>query len=263
MSKLAILAGQGELPKTIARLHSDAVFVTFDGVTAEAPGNDVFQTSYERFGELFDGLNARGITEVVFAGGLARPALNPANFDQKMMELAPKFMVAMQGGDDELLRAVIDAFESHGFRVRGAHELVPDLTAEPGLLVGASPSKTDLADIEKARAILHAIGPLDVGQGAVVSSGQVLGIETVQGTDEMLRFAALAGKTGGVLVKAPKPGQDLRVDMPALGPDTIDAAKAANLNGIAFDAGQVLLINKETLFAKADASGIFLLAQAT
>jgi DUF1009 family protein len=267
MARLAILAGQGGLPQQIARAHPDALFVHFEGLAVELPGNDGFATSYERFGEMFDGLHAAGVTEVVFAGGLARPSLNPANFDAKMMQLAPRFMAAMQGGDDGLLRAVIGAFEEEGFAVRGAHQLLPDLTAEPGLLAGQEPSEADRRDIARARAILDALGPLDVGQGAVVAEGQALGVETAQGTDAMLGFVAqtpakLRQRAGGVLVKAPKPGQDLRIDMPAIGPATVQAAAAAGLAGIAFNAGQVLLIDRAVLLSAADAAGLFLLAEA-
>ena len=266
MTRLAILAGQGDLPARIADTHSDALFVHFEGLDVPLPANQTMRTSFERFGELFDGLNTHGVTEVVFAGGLSRPSLNPSNFDAKMMELAPRFMAAMQGGDDELLRSVVAAFEEHGFKVRGAHELVDTLTASPGLLVGPEPSEDDLKDIEKARAILLALGPLDVGQGAVVRGGQPLGIETAQGTDAMLSFVqeTSSSRLGckGVLVKAPKPGQDLRIDMPAIGPNTVAAAAAAGLAGIAIDAEQVLLIDREAILKAASDAGPFILAEA-
>ncbi len=267
MARLAILAGQGALPQMIAAAHPGALFVQFEGLAVDRPGNETLEASYERFGEMFAGLAARGVTEVVFAGGLARPALNPANFDARMAALAPRFLAAMQGGDDGLLRAVIDAFEDEGFAVRGAHELLGGLTAAPGRLAGPEPSAADLADAARARAILAALGPLDVGQGAVVADGQALGVETAQGTDAMLRFVAgtpakLRQRARGVLVKAPKPGQDLRVDMPAIGPGTIAAAAAAGLAGIVIEAGTVLLIDRDETLRAADAAGLFLIAEA-
>ncbi|KMW57291.1 UDP-2,3-diacylglucosamine pyrophosphatase [Candidatus Rhodobacter oscarellae] len=265
MNRLAILAGQGSLPNQLAAAHAPALFVTFEGLDVSPPDNEHLHTSYERFGEMFDGLSVAGVTEVVFAGGLARPQLNPANFDAKMMQLAPRFMAAMQGGDDGLLRAVIAAFEEHGFAVRGAHELLPGLTCAAGLLTGPEPSDADRKDIARARDVLSTLGPLDVGQGAVVAGGQVLGIETAQGTDAMLRFVAETpeglrrGK--GVLVKAPKPGQDLRVDMPAVGPKTVEAAAKAGLAGLVLDAGQVVLLEREETLRRAKALGVFILAE--
>lgn len=263
MARLAILAGGGALPGRIAAAQPGALFVTF-GVAAEVPdGAQHFAASHERFGELFDGLRAAQVTEVVLAGGLVRPALNPANFDDRMRDLAPGFLAAMQGGDDRLLRAVIAAFEAEGFAVRGAHDLVPDLTAGAGLLAGPDPSDADRADMTRAGAILAALGPLDVGQGAVVARGQCLGVETAQGTDAMLAWVAGSRgglPEGGVLLKAPKPGQDLRVDMPAIGPDTVDGAARAGLNGIAIAAGRVLILDRAAVLAAADAAGLFLIA---
>ena len=264
--RLGILAGQGALPQMIAAAHPEAVFMHFDGVAVALPENDCLAASFEKFGALFDALRDAGVTEVVFAGGLARPALNPANFDAKMMQLAPGFMAAMKGGDDGLLRAVIAAFEAEGFKVRGAHELIDGLTASPGLLAGPEPSEIDRADMARARAILDALGPLDVGQGVVVADGQALGVETAQGTDAMLRFvgetpAALRQRARGVFVKAPKPGQDLRVDMPAVGPATIKAAATADLAGIVIKAGEVLILEREASLRAADEVGIFLLAE--
>lgn len=267
MARLAILAGQGALPQMIAAQHPKALFVHFAGLTVNLPGNEALVVSYERFGEMFAGLNAAGVTEVVFAGGLARPALNPANFDDRMTQLAPGFMAAMAGGDDGLLRTVIAAFEAEGFAVRGAHEVLDGLTAAPGLLAGPPPSAADLKDAARARAILSALGPLDVGQGVVVADGQALGVETAQGTDAMLGFVAatparLRQHARGVLVKAPKPGQDLRIDMPAVGPATIAAAAAAGLAGIVITAGEVLLIDRAETLAAANTAGLFLLAEA-
>ncbi len=266
MTDLAILAGQGALPRMIAAQHPGALFVTFAGVPVAAPANPTLQASFERFGQLFADLKSRGIARVVFAGGLSRPALDPARFDAKMQALFPGFMTAMAGGDDGLLRAVIAAFEAEGFAVAGAHDLVPGLIAPPGLLAGPAPGAQDLADAARARAILTALGPHDVGQGAVVAGGQCLGIETAQGTDAMLAFVAQHPDTQrhgarGVLLKAPKPGQDLRIDMPAIGPDTVTGARAAGLAGIAIEAGHVLLLDRPSLLDTAEEAGLFVLAQ--
>ncbi len=268
MGRLAILAGQGALPHRIAAEDAQALFVHFQGVPVEAPANESLAARFEHFGALFSDLEAAGVSDVVFAGGLARPVLDPAQFDARMRQLAPGFLAAMQGGDDGLLRAVIGAFEAEGFTVRGAHELVPDLTAGPGLLAGPEPGETELADAARARAILAALGPLDVGQGVVVAGGQCLGVETVQGTDAMLDFVArtpekLRPKAPGILLKGPKPGQDLRIDMPAIGPETVDGAARAGLAGLVVSAGAVLLLDRVRLLDRARAAGLFVLAGPT
>jgi len=264
MARLAILAGLGALPHMLAKAYPDALFVHFEGLDVEPSENQSFQTSYERFGELFEGLHSANVTEVVFAGGLMNPQLNAANFDAKMMQLAPRFIAAMQEGDDAILRAVIETFEAEGFAVLGAHALIPDLTPDAGLLAGPEPTPEAMADIQRARSVLEALGPHDVGQGAVVRNGQVIGIETAQGTDAMLRFVAQTRRVdvaNGVLVKSPKPGQDLRADMPAIGPDTVAGVVAAGLAGIAVDAGHVLMLDRTAIEDAANAAGVFILAQ--
>jgi DUF1009 family protein len=141
--------------------------------------------------------------------------------------------------------------------VVGAHALRPDLVAEAGCLAGGPLP----GDVARARAVLDALGPLDVGQAAVAARGQVLGIETLQGTDAMLDFVArTAPGSGGVLVKRPKPGQDLRFDMPAIGPDTVRHAAAAGLAGIEIAAGRVLLLDRDAVLAACAETGLSLWA---
>lgn len=263
MGRLAVIAGGGTLPVRIMHANPGALFVAVGGTDCQPPdGAEVLPATFERIGTLFKGMHAAGVTDVVFAGGLVRPRLNPLKFDSRTVALAPRLMHAMKQGDDTLLRAVVAAFESGGFTVRGATEVADGLTAPAGPLVGPAPGKTDLADIGRAAAILSALGPLDVGQGAVVAQGLVLGIETAQGTDAMLGFVADTRgrfrREGGVLLKAPKPGQDLRIDMPAIGPGTIEAAHRAGLNGIAFGAGRTLLLDRDEMSATARRTGLFL-----
>lgn len=263
--RLAILAGRGAMPRALAEACPEALCVTFEGVETPVPRVDAHHR-FEAFGALLEDLKARGVTRLVLAGGVGRPPLDRAGFDPFMQALAPRLLAALQGGDDALVRLVISVFEEAGFAVVGAHELLPELTAAPGLLAGAEPDEVARADIARARDILNALSPLDVGQAAVVDTGIALGIETQQGTDAMLRFVAEASGTlrgqGGVLVKRPKLGQDLRVDMPAIGPDTMRGAAAAGLQGIVIAAHEVVLIERETLIAEAEAAGLFLLAEA-
>ena len=262
---LGLLAFGGGLPVAVAAAGAAHV-ITFAGVDAEVEPTSGQPQRFETLGAVFDELRAAGVDRVVLAGALSRPAFDPARLDAVTAGLLPGLMAAMHGGDDGLLRHVIAMFEAQGFAVIGAHEVVPDLTAGPGYLAGPAPDATQDADTDRALAILAALGPLDVGQGAVVAGGLCLGVETLQGTDAMLRFVAdtPAGlkPAGGVLVKAPKPGQDLRVDMPAIGPGTVRAAAGAGLSAIVIAAGQVLLIDRPGLMAAADAAGITLRARA-
>ncbi len=265
MQTLAILSGSGALPFQLSKAYPEAMRVVFHGVEHRllAP---VSEHRFDQLGALFDDMRAHGVTDVVFAGGMARPPLDPTQFDATMMTLAPRLMAAFQSGDDAVLRLVIAIFEEQGFNVVGAHELMPEITAQEGLIAGEEPSASHLSDAARATDILLALSPLDVGQGAVVAHGLCLGIETLQGTDALLGFVAdtperLRRQKGGVLVKIPKRGQDLRVDMPAIGPETIHNAAKAGLDGIVVSAGKVVILDREATLAALDQTGLFLLAR--
>lgn len=263
--RLAILSGGGALPVALATAYSDAMRVVFQGVSHELP-KPVSQHRFEKMGALFEALKAEGVSRVVLAGGMSRPPLDPAEFDTTMTRIAPRLVAALQGGDDALLRLVINLFEEQGFDVIGAHELLDSLTAEEGVLAGPDPDDHAMKDAGRAADILLALSPLDVGQAVVVEGGLCLGIETLQGTDALLNFVAatpdlLRLGDGGVMLKAPKRGQDLRVDMPAIGPDTVRNAARAGLRGIVVAAGKVVVLDRPAVLAALDETGLFLLSR--
>ena len=263
MSRLAIMAGSGQLPVSIAAAFPDAFKVSFEGMQTDLQPSACFR--FEHLGSLFERLHAEGVERVVMAGAMSRPALDPTAFDAGMREIAPKLLKAMTGGDDGLLRQIISIFEDQGFRVVGAHALLPELTADEGQLVGEAPDDETVRDIVRADSILGTLSPVDVGQAVVVEGGVCLGVETIQGTDALLEFVAQTPnhlrRGAGVLVKRPKVAQDLRVDMPTIGPATIDKVKQAGLSGIVISPGSVLLVEREALVAKAKDAGIFIAAR--
>lgn len=262
---LAILACDGALPVEIAQANPDAMVITLEGIPSPLEAGSE-RHRLEKIGTLFAAMKAAGVERMVFAGALVRPQLDPAQLDSEMTALAPRLMQAMQLGDDGLLRTVIAVFEEQGFAVVGPKDVCPSLVAEEGLAVGAAPGEREEADIARAAEILRGISPLDIGQGCVVAGGQCLGIETVQGTDALLRFsgatdAKFLRNFKGVYVKAAKDGQDLRIDMPTIGPRTVHAVAEAGLAGLVVEAGRVLLLEREATLEAARAAGIFLQAR--
>jgi len=263
--RIAIIGGQGRLPVLLAEVlefeGAAPVLAAMEQFPIEGAGAravDVFRV--ERLAPFLDRLHDMGVGRVVFAGAVRRPQLDPALFDARSAQLVPRLLAAMQGGDDAILRAVIGVFEEDGFSVVGADEVAPDLLPEPGVLTRAGPSEADIRDAGRAAEIVAALGTVDVGQGAVVTGGLCLAVEALPGTDAMLsQVAQQRGESrGGVFYKAPKPGQERRMDLPALGPDTVDRAVEARLSGIAFEAGGVILLDREIAVARADAAGLFL-----
>ncbi len=263
---IAILAGSGQLPQEIARACPGALFVTFAGIKdINIPKGAHFTAHFERFGALFDALRENSIRDVVFAGALSRPDLNPALLDDVTTELLPRISAAFGQGDDGLLREIITIFEENGFRVIGANDAVPNLVGARAMSRGNPISDEQGADIARGFDVLAALSPLDVAQAVVVEHGQVLGVETLQGTDAMLGFVARTPahlrKGGGVFVKTAKLGQELRIDMPVIGPQTVQAVSDAGLGGIVIEAGRVMVLEQARSFALIDALGLFLVVQ--
>lgn len=258
-ASLGIIAGHGHLPRRIAAAYPKAHWLTLNG--AEAPaGHCAIPARFERLGEMFAAMKAAGICDVVFAGGMGRPQIDPRQMDSFALSLAQSFAQ----GDDALLRQVLALFEAQGFRVIGASDLLPEVTLAAGTIWGTGWDAGAMADAERASAILAALSPHDVGQGAVVAGGQVLGIETVQGTEAMLGFVAATPahlrRAKGVFVKKPKDGQEMRLDKPTIGPDTAAQLERAGLAGIVIDAAGVMVIDAPELKARIEAAGLFLVA---
>lgn len=259
---LALIAGEGELPaRLVASLGSQPLICELEGYSSGL-SNDPLVFRIERLGTFLADLTDRGVREVCFAGAIRRPPLDPAMVDSATMPLVPRMMQALQAGDDAALRVVLAFFEEAGFAVRGAHELVPDLLPEAGVLTNAQPGPRDQSDATRAAAVAAVMAGADVGQALVVAAGQVLAVEAFGGTGWMLGTLAgdgrPAGPTGGVLYKAPKDGQDLRVDLPVIGPGTVVGAAAAGLSGLVIKAGGVMVIDLDATVQAANDAGLFL-----
>lgn len=269
MSRTAIIAGTGALPGHLAAgLPEEArVLAAPEGLAVDLPG-DPLRFRIERLVPFLDHLADAGVTRVAFAGAMRRPRLDPEMFDARSAQLVPRLLAAMGQGDDAALRAVISLFEEFGFEVVAAQALAPDLVPGPGVVCGTV-TEADRADAARAAAVVAGLGALDLGQGAVVAQGLCLAVETLPGTDAMLDFVARQGAglrpdpkgARGLLYKAPKPGQDRRVDLPAIGPETVRGAAAAGLAGIAWEAGGAMLITPDATRAAAEAAGLFLWAR--
>lgn len=212
-------------------------------------------------GAIIAALRAHGCQDLVLIGAVRRPSLLGLRPDAEGARLLARIGRAAFAGDDGLLAAVVKVFSEEGFRVVGAHEILNEALGPAGLLSRAAPDALAMADIGRAVTVLRALGAVDVGQACVVQHGLVLAVEAAEGTDAMLsRCGALARPgPGGVLVKLVKPGQDRRADLPTVGPETIHAAAAGGLRGVAFEAGGTILAERQASIAAADTAGIFLL----
>lgn len=268
---LGIIAGRGPLPCVLA-VSAAARGLPLHIVAIRGEARDEiehFPHTWIRWGEIgkmFAALDKNGCEDLVIIGGVNRPDLANVRFDLGALKTLPFLLSLGKGGDDHVLSRIVRFFEDKGYRVHGAGDVAPEIMAGVGKLGAKAPSAEDRADIDMAFDVVRALGRFDVGQAAVVVKGHVLAVEAAEGTDAMLarcaelREAGRAGRGGraGVLVKAPKPGQEERVDMPTIGPETVTKAAAAGLAGIAV-AEQVLMAERAATIAAANQHGLFLL----
>lgn len=269
---VAIIAGHGVLPRQIAETRAAAglpyMLVIFpdcweDWMTDHPQGHFEF----EKIGAMFRALRKAGATHIVFAGAMNRPKLRVWRADMKAAGIALKALRLLGKGDDEMLRGFAKIIEGEGLTMLSPVEILGGaLLVTKGAATARTPSAQDKADAARAAAIVAALGPLDVGQGAIVAAGVCLAVEAVEGTDLMLaRLAELpperratAPPPAGVLFKGLKPGQDRRMDLPTVGPETVRGAAAAGLNGIVVAAGDTALMDREATQAALTETGLFL-----
>jgi DUF1009 family protein len=203
--------------------------------------------------------------DALIIGTLLRPPLTQIRLDWQMIRLMPRVVDFFRGGDDRLLSGLARLFDEAGMRIIGVKEVAPEIIVPEGVLGRYEPSARDRADVVHALTVIATLGPFDVGQAVVVANGHVLAVEAAEGTDSLLaritelrgqgRVATSAGV--GVLVKAPKPGQDQRFDLPAIGPRTIENVARAGLAGLAVAAGNTIVAEPEQLIAAADREKVF------
>lgn len=268
--KLGLIAGGGDLPLAIAarcEAEGRSLFVVrltsfADPHLVRYPGIDA---GMAEIGKVLTALKAAGCSTVCFAGTVNRPDFRALKPDLKGAIELPGIIAAATKGDDALLRRILSVFESEGYAIEGADDILGGETLAAGALGRVTPTEEQLSDLRKALHVAEKAGELDIGQGAVVCNGLVLAVEAQEGTDAMLGRVAglpvdLRGSNGalkGALGKAPKPIQDLRVDMPVIGARTVENASAAGLAGVGGIAGHLILIDRAAIIESADRLGLF------
>lgn len=258
---LAVISGRGQLPATLVRARDEpALICAVEGFLPDDIAPDL-TFRLETLGTLLAELTSRGVRQVCFAGAIRRPPVDPTLIDAATWPLVPVLQQAILAGDDAALRAVVGIFETAGFEVLGAHEVAPGLLPEAGVISQAQPDARMTQDALRGAEVLAAMSAADLGQACVTHAGLVLAVEGIYGTDWMLQSLTARPDAGpdaepaGLLCKAPKRGQDRRVDLPAIGPDTVKGVCAAGLRGIVIEAGGVMVLDLPEVVQACDAAG--------
>jgi DUF1009 family protein len=263
--KLGMIAGGGMMPVEIIKYCNEngtEIFaVGIEPYATEEQLKDVPHTfaTIGEAGKMIKALKHAGARNIVLAGGIKRPSFKELIPDWEGMKIMARLAIKKMS-DDSMFRAVIDEIEKHGFKVVGIEEVVPGMLFSEGIYGRVKPSPEDMDDIQRGITVAKALGAVDVGQAVVVQEGMVLAVEAIEGTDMMLARAASVKKPGKapVMVKILKPGQDMRVDLPAIGLQTIEQLKKHGIRGIAVEAGGILLIEREAVIQTANNAGIFI-----
>jgi hypothetical protein len=266
MATLGLIAGSGRLPFEVAEGARErglrVAILALEGNTDPS-----IETRADRFTEIavgeFDKLLAffrrEGATEVILAGAVAKPELLRDPSRLRLDARAIALLATLRGrGDDALLRAVAGALESEGLPVVDSTKYLQGRLTPPGRIAGPEPGPELRLDLALGLRVALGLGAHDVGQSAVVKRGAVLAVEAIEGTDAAIRRGAELGGRGATVVKAAKPKQDLRFDVPVIGPDTVELAAACGIAAIGLEAGRTLVLERPRSAALAQAAGISL-----
>lgn len=264
---LGLIAGSGKLPHILAAsAKRQGERVVCVGIREEA--DPALKDKVHRFhwcgvarvGRLIRIFKREGVDRAVMVGKVQKSRMYaPFRFLRMRPDLTTFriwYWRAKDKGDDTLLGAMAQELESRGIQVVDSTPFVRDHLAGKGALTSRAPSASEEADVRFGLKIALGLGQLDVGQSVAVREQAVIAVEAMEGTDEMIRRAGRLARKGFVVVKMAKPNQDLRFDIPTIGPDTIQSIQEAGGKVLVVDAGRTLIIDPEETLAAANRHGI-------
>ena len=261
MKKIGIISGKGELPSILAReakrMGYHVLMILLDPVadTIDGCADEIKRINVGRLGEIISTLKGAGVQETILAGKVPKRLLFKSKIQPDMRAIKLLFTLKDRK-DDTILQAITDEIESEGIRMMRTTDFAGDMLMPAGFLTQRRPAPEENKDIEFGLGIAKEMGRLDIGQTVVVKGRAVMAVEAIEGTDEaILRGGRLAGE-GAVVVKVSKPQQDMRYDVPVVGPDTLKALVEARAYVLAVEAGKSLILQRDEMIAVADKAGI-------
>lgn len=261
MERIGLIAGNGQLPFLFARAARErgleVVAVAHRGEADAALAAEVASLTWVRLGQvdrILKAFRAGGVSRAAMAGGIGRVrAFTEVRPDLGALRILSR---VRRFGDDALLRAIAGYFEEHGVTIVAPTDYLAEVLCPEGHLAGPRLQPEQEKDVALGREVAALLGQADVGQTVVVREGHVLALEAVEGTDETIRRGGRLGGKGAVVVKRCKPEQDLRFDLPAVGPRTLDVMEEVGARVLALEAGRTVLLDAPALFSGARARGI-------
>jgi DUF1009 family protein len=265
IKKLGIIAGDGHLPRHVydACIESGTEVVVI-GLINETDFEIFKNVELEKFpvfkiSKIIKKLKEAEVTHITLAGKVKRADISRLLLDLKGAKLFAQ-IVKHGLADNSILQTIIRFLEKEGFQIIAPEKIAERIVLSKGNLTKCKPSKAALADVKKGLKVLKGIADFDVGQSLVIQNGLVLGVEAAEGTDELLKRCGEIKQSGDkpVLIKISKPKQDRRVDLPCIGPETVENAHKYGFQGIAAEAGSALVLDQAKTVKLANQHKIFI-----
>ncbi len=266
MKKLGIIAAKGDLSQKLIEYAKDkfelfVVAIVDETNPALLINIDHVWIQLGEIGKAVDAMHKAKVEQLVFVGSLQKPDIFGLKLDMMGTKLLARMVKDKFFGDNKLLSVLSKFLEDQGFKIIGVHEILKDLVVEAANFTILLPDEQDRSDIELAVKVVTQLGTLDIGQAAIVQNGIVLGVEAVEGTDNLIKrcfdFKRI-DQHGGVLVKFSKPGQELRMDLPTIGIDTIKNIHQAGFKGIAIEANKTIFLDRHDAIEYANQNQLFI-----
>lgn len=265
-TNLCVIAGGGILPRKVADNFDPSgeriFFLAFRNITDPeiVAGRHHEWLELGEIQKAIDAMHRNNVGKVVMAGPIQRPALSSLALDTRALKMLAKGGLKVFG-DDGLLSLVAREIEKEDIKIIGIEEILSGVLTKEGLLAGPAPTKNSWDDIKRGLHVLNNLGPCDVGQSVAVQEGLVLAVEAIEGTDKMIERAGGLKRnvSGPILIKISKVNQDKRVDLPTAGPETVNNAIRAGFQGLALEANNSLLLDKDRVLKIAEKNAFFVI----
>jgi len=262
--KIGLIAGNGKLPELVARNIRAAghrvIAIGHLGETKKGLQSCADILKWVHIGELgkiIDFFLEEGVERALLIGGVSKKHFfSQARPDGRAIKVLSRLR---DKKDDAILRGIAEEIESEGIRVGSPVPFLRDSMAQRGCWTERKPTPREEKDLRFGWPIAKRVGSLDVGQTIVVKDQIVLAVEAIEGTDETIRRGGFLGRGDVMVIKVCKPKQDLRLDLPVVGPETVKTLQEAGASALAVEAGKTIVVDKERVIGQADRNGLCLL----
>jgi len=266
---LGLIVGETSLPKFVIKelLKKNVSFLILDLTKSNIYKK--YKNSYSlkitELGKAISVFKKNNCKNIIFIGKVERPEISLLKFDRKALFYLPRLFSVFKKGDGNILKEVIKIFKENKINVLNSMKFTPELIFKDESINKLKTNDADNISISKGVSIIKALSKFDIGQSVIINNGYVLAIEGPEGTDETIKRSLYLSKkyklkNKSILIKFPKANQDLRVDLPTIGLDTIKNCIKANIKGIALKRSQNIILDKDKIISLTKKNNFFIIS---